>query len=75
MLHNLNERLTRHNIDPVYQMDELDEVLKNKTPREIILMTKDNFNINHPYFEFDGYGNLVSYSTLEEILELHEDVE
>ena len=45
----------------VYSMDEFDYVVDNKSPHEITLMVfNGDFNPNHDYFKFDGYGNLKS---------------
>lgn len=75
MLQELNERLSRNSMGTVYPMPELNEVLKNNTPYEIIRMTRRNFNLSDNYFEFDGYGNLKSYDEIDELLELYHDVE
>ena len=73
-LNELNEKLMNNNMGIVYEAHELDEVLSGKSPTEIIMMTKgDDFNLNDPYFKFDGYGNLVSYSNLEDLLDLYDD--
>lgn len=75
-LNELNEKLMSNNMGTVYEAHELDEVLRGKSPTEIIMMTKgDDFNLKDPYFEFDGYGNLVSYSNLEDLLDSYDDVE
>lgn len=42
-------------------MDELDTYLEGDTPTEIIQKAQyGDFNIDDDYFQFDGYGNLVS---------------
>lgn len=75
-LNELNEKLMSNNMGIIYEAHEFDEVLSGKSPTEIIMMTKgDDFNLNDPYFEFDGYGNLVSYNNLEDLLDLYDDVE
>lgn len=75
-LNELNEKLMNSNMGTVYEARELDEVLSGKSPTEIIMMTKgDDFSLKDPYFEYDGYGNLVSYSNLEDLLDLYHDVE
>ena len=74
-LNKLNEKLVNNSMGIVYEAYELDEVLSGKSPTEIIMMTQgDDFNLNDPYFEFDGYGNLVSYSNLEDLLDLYDDM-
>ena len=71
----LNERLTRNNMDPVYEMNSFDEILQELSPSELLYRTQGgNFNINDEYFEFDGYANLVSYEELDEVLELYDDI-
>lgn len=74
-LYELNERLMNNNMDRVHEMHELDDVLINKTPTEIILMTKGDFILSDSYFKFDGYGNLESYSELKELLELYDNIQ
>lgn len=74
-LYKLNERLMNNNMDRIHEMHELDEVLIDKTPTAIVLMTKDDFNLNDSYFKFDGYGNLESYSELKELIELYDDIQ
>lgn len=44
-----------------YNMEEFDEVLSGHTPMEIAqLIFFGDFNPNHDYFRFNGYGNLES---------------
>lgn len=45
----------------IYTMDELDDMLDDKTPTQILMMMHfGNFNPMDEYFRFDGYGNLES---------------
>lgn len=74
MLMEINERLSNNSMGLIYQMSELNEVLINRTPYEIIRMTRNNFDVSDKYFEFDGYGNLRSYDNIDEILEFYHDV-
>lgn len=74
-LQELNERLMNNSMNMVYKMEELNEVVHYKTASQLLIMTKNNFNIDDSYFEFDGYGNLKSYSTLDEVLEMYDDVQ
>lgn len=74
VLCNLNERLIRNNIETIYSMNEIDEVLKYYSPRNVILKTLNNFNIQDEYFGFDKYGNLESYCNLDELLKLYKDI-
>ena len=47
-------------------MDYLDDILYDTIPSEIArMMFFGDFNPNHNYFEFDGYGNLKSYDDFE----------
>ncbi|KAA9290010.1 MULTISPECIES: antirestriction protein ArdA [Aerococcus] len=50
--------------DRLYDMDELDEILYEFTPMDIVRMVHfGDFNFNDDYFTFDGYGNLESVSS------------
>lgn len=46
----------------IFQMDELNDVLEDKDPMEIVNMcfNGDHFNPNEDWFWFDGYANLES---------------
>lgn len=44
----------------VYPMQDIDEFLGHKLPSELLGMLDDDFNYNHGYFFFDGYGRLNS---------------
>ena len=58
--------------DKIFSMDELDEVLQNINPSDILRMAlfghdephggliKSSFNLNRDYFHYNGFGNLVS---------------
>lgn len=75
LLQELNERLIENYHDPIYEMENLDEVLSDKLPSQIVMMTKhDDFNFRHGYFTINGYGNLKSYETLDEVLETYDDI-
>lgn len=74
-LEKLNSRLANSSIGMVYKMEELDDVVSDRTPSQLVRMTKDNFDMNDGYFEFDGYGNLKSYEELEEVLDLYDDIQ
>ena len=49
----------------LYNMDDLDDLLGNKKPSELLTMVDDDFNYNDDYFYFDGYGRLCSVKYLE----------
>ena len=44
----------------VYPMEDIDEMLGHRLPSELLGMLDDDFNYNHKYFFFDGYGRLNS---------------
>ena len=57
--------------DKIFSMDELDEVLQNINPSDILRMAlfghdeshgliKSSFNLNRDYFHYNGFGNLIS---------------
>ena len=68
-LDNWNECLYE---DKIFSMDELDEVLQDIEPSEILRsalfghdeshgnLVKSSFNLNRDYFHYNGFGNLVS---------------
>lgn len=53
----------------IYHMDELDDILSGTSPSEVArLIFFGDFNPNHDYFTFNGYGNLESvYSIWDKI--------
>jgi hypothetical protein len=46
--------------DRCYSMDEIDEILGDIKPSELLNMVSSDFNFNDDYFYFNGYGNLKS---------------
>lgn len=75
-LQELNERLANANFGYVYEMGYLNEFLADWKPEEIIRSTRGtDFTMDDELFEIDGYGHLVSYPTIEDALEMYEDVE
>jgi hypothetical protein len=46
--------------DRCYSMDEIDEILGDRKPSELLSMVSSDFNYNDDYFYFNGYGNLES---------------
>jgi hypothetical protein len=46
--------------DRCYSMDEIDEILGDRKPSELLNMVSSYFNYNDDYFYFNGYGNLES---------------
>ena len=49
----------------LYHMDDLDELLGDRKPSELLTMVDDDFSYNDDYFYFDGYGRLCSVKYLE----------
>ena len=49
----------------LYNMNDLDELLGDRKPSELLTMVNDDFNYNDDYFYFDGYGRLCSVNYLE----------
>lgn len=49
----------------LYHMDDLDELLGDRKPNELLTMVDDDFSYNDDYFYFDGYGRLCSVKYLE----------
>lgn len=74
-LHKLNERLLKNNMGMVFEMNDLNDELKDLSPIEILMRAdNENFSTHDDYFEFDGYGNLRSYANINDALEMYEDV-
>lgn len=74
-LHKLNERLLKNNMGMVFEMNDLNDELKDLSPIEILMRAdNENFSTHDDYFEFDGYGNLRSYANINDVLEMYEDV-
>ena len=47
----------------IYEMDDLNDVLCDTKPDEVArLIFYGDFNPNHEYFVFNGYGNLESFN-------------
>ena len=49
----------------LFNMDDLDDLLGDRKPSELLTMVNDDFNYNDDYFYFDGYGRLCSVNYLE----------
>lgn len=49
----------------LYNMDDLDYLLGDMKPSELLTKVDDDFNYNDDYFYFDGYGRLCSVNYLE----------
>ena len=74
-IHELNERLLENGMGMVFEMNDLNDELKDLSPIEILMKAdNENFSTHDDYFEFDGYGNLRSYANINDALEMYEDV-
>ena len=49
----------------LYNMDDLDGLLGDRKPSELLTMADDDFSYSDDYFYFDGYGRLCSVKYLE----------
>ena len=49
-LKELNNRLANSSTGMVYKMEELDDVVSDRTPSQLVRMTKNNFDLNDGYF-------------------------
>ena len=60
-----NEWAYRIGEEPIEDMDLFDDVMCGWKPIDIALRIRfGDFNPNHHYFRFDGYGNLESTDTI-----------
>ena len=73
-LHELNERLLRNNMGRVFEMNALNDKLENLSPIEILMRAEGNFSTHDEYFRFNGTGDLISYATINDVLEMYKDV-
>lgn len=65
-----NEWAYRIGDEPICQMEEFDDLFNDWKPSDIAMrMFYGDFNPNHDYFRFDGYGNLESANHLNEWLD------
>lgn len=53
----------------LYNMDELDELLGEKKPSELLRMVGDGFSYDDDYFYFDAYGYICSVGRLDSFFE------
>lgn len=58
----------------VYAMGAIDDLLSGETPTEVLSRVASDFNIHHEYFGYNGYGNIVSYSTAEDFYNKHQNL-
>ena len=48
--------------DEFYQMEDLDILLEDKTPMEVLNSLAEGFDKDKSYIQMDGYGNYASFS-------------
>jgi hypothetical protein len=53
--------------DRCYSMDEIDEILGDIKPSELLNMVTSDFDYSVDYFYFNGYGNLESCNYKEDV--------
>lgn len=71
-----NEILEENGYDGMFSMEDFDYILDGDTPLEVAQKVFfGDFNPNHDYFEFDGYGNLKSYDDCEYNKQMIETIE
>lgn len=59
----------------IYSMDDLNSELEGRTPTDIINIVRcGDFNPNHKYFKYNGYGNLISTDYIIDWLEVSDIV-
>lgn len=59
-----NEYCVENNLmdEYIYDMEEFDEAMQNKSPSDIVNYCQINFSTNDKYFSFDGYDNCFSFN-------------
>lgn len=76
MLSDYNEYLLNQGYETYFSFDDLEWMLEGSSPLEVIRMCYlGNFNYNDDYLQFDGYGNLKSFSEYEVIREMKDDLD
>ena len=70
----LNERLCKNGRGKVFEMNELNDKLKDLSPIEILMRAEGSFSTHDDYFEFNGTGDLISYATINDVLEVYNGV-
>lgn len=74
MLNDYNEYLSDLGYEPYYMMDELEDILAGCSHIEVIRMTYfGKFNFADEIFQFNGYGNIDTFSEGQIIREMRED--
>ena len=73
-LRELNEKLSKNGISIVFEMNDLNDKLKDLSPIEILMRAEGNFSTHDDYFTFDDSGDLISYANINDVLENYEDI-
>lgn len=73
-LHELNKRLRKNGRGEVFEMNALNDKLKDLSPIEILMRAEGYFSTHDDYFEFDESGDLRSYSTIDSVLEVYNGI-
>ena len=73
-LHELNKRLRKNGRGEVFEMNALNDKLKDLSPIEILMRAGGYFSTHDDYFEFDESGDLRSYSTIDSVLEVYNGI-
>lgn len=65
-----NEAIAEDNPDEmIYSMDEFDEVFRYEQPSRLACMIQfGDFNYNHNWFKFNGYGNIITSDHVPELI-------
>lgn len=69
-----NETIVEDNPDEmIYSMDEFDEIFRDEQPSRLACMIQfGDFNYNHDWFKFNGYGNIITSDHVSELICLDE---
>ena len=73
-LHELNKRLRKNGRGEVFEMNALNDKLKDLSPIEILMRAEGYFSTHDDYFEFDESGDLRSYATVDNVLEVYNGI-
>ena len=73
-LHELNKRLRKNGRGEVFEMNALNDKLKDLSPIEILMRAEGNFSTHDDYFEFDESGDLRSYVNINDVLEVYNGI-
>ena len=69
-----NEYLEEQGLEPFYSFDEFDEILTGKSPLQVAQMCfYGKFSYADDFFQFNGYGNIDTFSEGQIINQIKED--